>query len=106
MRNIQTYLAGGLVLLSAVMLSGLVFFAFVFPRTTLAWAQEGRALSATEQSFVNLSELSMSSGQQIILPLLLVFIGSVYWAIRTRSGQGIAIEVAAAHDSNDSKSKI
>jgi len=104
MRNIQTYLAGGLVLLSSVMLAGLGFFAFVFPRTTLVWAQEERALSTTEQSLVNLSELSMSSGQLIILPLLLVFIGGVYWAIRTCSGQGIAIDVAAPHDSIYSKS--
>ncbi|QDT47905.1 hypothetical protein Pan258_19450 [Symmachiella dynata] len=104
MRNIQTYLAGGLVLLCSVMLAGLGYFAFIFPRTTLVWAQEERALSTTEQSLVNLSEMSMSSGHKIILPLLLVFIGSVYWAIRTRNGQGIAIEVAAAHDSNDSKS--
>ena len=65
MRNIQTYLAGSLAVVSAVMIAGLGYFAFVFPRTMLAWADEGRALSAIEQSLVNLSELSMSVGQKI-----------------------------------------
>ncbi len=74
-RKLALLLTWGLLLAFAAVL----WLVFGFPKTAAAWADQGRALSATEQLAVRLSAGCQSVGF-LLLPLLLA--GAVVCAIR------------------------
>jgi len=60
--------------------TAVIYLAFIFPKTLAVWADEGRALTITEQVAANLSDFCRSSGL-ILLPLLMVgIVGCAVWA--------------------------
>jgi len=85
MKKIQTYLAGFLAMLGTLILAGVVYLMFIFPRTMAVWADEGRALSGVEQALANLSDTCKSFGVLLIPILILSVIGSGVWAVVSRA---------------------
>ena len=81
MKKTQTYVAGVLALLCAVLLAGVAHLVFIFPRTMAGWADEGRALPVAEQALANLSNLCKTFGLLLIPILLLAVIGFGIWAV-------------------------
>jgi len=98
MKKLQVYLATFMGLASALLLVGVVYLAFIFPKTVKVWAEEGIAISVVQQNLVNLSNLCTSLGIIIMPTLLLVVIGCAVWAIF--AGMGNKKETA-----NNSKRK-
>jgi type II secretory pathway component PulF len=81
MKRIQTYFAGVLALISALVLAVVFYLAFIFPKTVAVWADEGRALSVVQTTLVNLSDVCKSFGLLVIPVLLLILIGCSIWAV-------------------------
>jgi len=90
MKGTQTYVAGGLALLTALLIAGAGYLAFIFPRTMVVWAEEGRALTGFEQTLASLSNFFVNRGSILLPALLLIFIVSIAWTMIgvKRGGQG------------------
>ena len=81
MRTCQTSFAGVVALLGVLALAGVVHLVYIFPKTLALWADDGRALSVSEQTAARLSNICQSFGLFLIPVLLLVVIGCGVWAV-------------------------
>ena len=81
MNKVQTRLAGACAILLALVLTGVGYLVFAFPRVVNEWAESGRSLSTLEQAVVNLSNLCKSFGMLLIPLLVLGIVGCVIWAL-------------------------
>ena len=82
----QSCIAGFLALVGVLALAGVVYLSFVFPKTIEMWLDQGRRLSATEQTLADLSHLCTSFGLILIPCLLLGTIGFGVWAVMAGMG--------------------
>ncbi|OVE74836.1 hypothetical protein BVX97_06140 [bacterium E08(2017)] len=69
--------------IAALLLTGMAYMTFVFPKTVAQWADQGRELSSLEYMLANLSDFSTSYGLFIIPLLLIAFLGCIVWALRS-----------------------
>jgi type II secretory pathway component PulF len=81
MKRTQVLFASAVGLLAALGLAGVLYLAFIFPKTVALWADEGRALSGGEQTLANLGKICTSSGLILIPVLLLAIIGCAVWLV-------------------------
>ena len=82
MKTIQSRLAGSVALLSAFVLSGVIYLVYVFPKTMVVWADEARSLPVSKRLLVEMSQCCQSFGLILLPGLLLVVIGCGFWAVR------------------------
>ena len=85
-KRTQSGIAVVLAVLGVVALAGVVYLAFVFPKTIEIWAGQGRALSAAERAVMNLSSLCKSFGRFLIPALFAGVIGCGVWAALAARG--------------------
>ena len=81
-KKAQIFVAGIFAMFGALLLSGLIYLAFVFPKALKIWADEGEPLPAGIVLLANLSELSKSTGIFLIPILVLAIITCGVWAVR------------------------
>lgn len=88
MKKTQVLFIGVLGLLAVLALGGVIYLAFVFPKTVAVWADEGRALSVAEQTLANLSSLCVAFGLFLAPALLLGVVGCAVWAVYAANRTG------------------
>lgn len=94
-KRIRSCFAGILAVLAVLgitALAGVVYLAFVFPRTIEIWAGQERALTVAERTLAYLSNLCKSFGLLLIPALLASIIGCGVWAVL--AGRGCKQEAA------------
>jgi type II secretory pathway component PulF len=94
MKTIQPRLAGTVALLSAFVLSGVIYLVYVLPKTMVVWADEARSLPVAKRLLIEISQICSSFGLLLVPGLMLVVIGCGIWAVRA----GVANKREAANN--------
>ena len=80
-RKTQKTTAACLLSGSIILIGGVIYLAFVFPKTGEEWMHQARQLSTPEMFMVNVSHLTIDLGLPVLGLLMFSIVASLVWLV-------------------------